>query len=81
VLGPDHKTRFTKYNDEIGAAGWGSPVRVFNTMPGVKGHEYRVVATATLLEPNGYAGCSQKGKFGCYQTVVVTATGTRVVAS
>jgi len=32
-----------------------------------------VVATVTLFEPNGHAGCTLEGLFGCYEQVTVQA--------
>jgi len=46
-------------------------VRELGAYNDIKGVEYRVWAWAFLYEPNGYAGCSMHGKWGCYQKVVI----------
>ena len=82
VLGPDHKTWFTKTGSRLTASGWGSPVRVSGAIMAAKGHTYRVVATATLEEPNGHAGCTlSKLPFACYQKVAVTSISAPVTAT
>ena len=50
----------------------GSPVRMIRTLPATLGHAYRAVAAATLVVPNGHAGCSITNT--CSQTITVTAT-------
>lgn len=49
-----------------------NPLRVMRNRPADLGHVYRTVATAKLVVPNGYAGCSLTDS--CNQTIVVTAT-------
>jgi hypothetical protein len=75
IQGPDHKTWFVRDSQLYFTRGWSSPVRIanFGQYEVTTGHEFRVVATATLFEPNGFAGCSLRGLFGCYQQVTVTA--------
>jgi len=80
VLGPDHKTWYVKGTKTFTAAGWASPVHVYGYFPVLKGHAFRVVATATLLEPNGHAGCSLEGPFGCYQKVSASANSAAEVS-
>jgi len=75
IQGPDHASWFVRDSQRYFTHGWGSPVRIQNfaqyeVMPG---HNWRIVAIATLFEPNGFAGCSLRGLFGCYQQVTVTA--------
>jgi hypothetical protein len=75
IQGPDHKTWFVRDSQLYFTRGWGSPVRIANFAQYEvdPGHEFRAVAIATLFEPNGHAGCSLQGLFGCYQQVSVTA--------
>jgi hypothetical protein len=53
----------------------GNPVRVQTGHPFVNNHTYRIVAKASDEVPDGYAGCSLKGHWGCYKQVTITAVG------
>ena len=53
----------------------GNPVRVQTGHSFVNNHVYRIVAKATDEVPDGYAGCSLKGQWGCYKQVTITAVG------
>jgi len=70
---------FNVSGTELASSGWGNlqAVSAFNDTPG---HAYRITAHAFLEEPNGYAGCSLKGPWGCYQPVNVSATTMVAVA-
>lgn len=48
-----------------------NPVRMIRNRAAFLGHAYRTVATATLVVPNGYAGCSITNT--CSETLTATA--------
>lgn len=50
-----------------------NPLRQFATRPAFLGHVYRTVATANLIVPNGFAGCSLHKPPACSEHIIVTA--------
>lgn len=51
-----------------------NPLRTFATRAALLGHAYRTVATADLIVPNGFAGCSLHTPPACDEHITVTAT-------
>jgi hypothetical protein len=72
VLGQNRHTWYTISGSTLTAGPTSAnPLRVRRTRPAYLGHLYRTVVTATLVVPNGYAGCSFTNS--CNQTIVIRA--------
>jgi hypothetical protein len=73
VLGQDRHTWYTIGGSTVT---YGprtiNPLRIVHNRRVYLGHEYRTVATAKLVVPNGHAGCSLTNS--CDQTIVVKVT-------
>jgi hypothetical protein len=72
VLGQNGRSWFTIGGSTFSAGPTsGNPLRTRRTRAVYLGHVYRTVVTATLVVPNGYAGCSFTNS--CNQTIVIRA--------
>ncbi len=49
----------------------GNPLRMIRTRPAYLGHVYRTVVLATLVVPNGHAGCSLSNT--CSESITIVA--------
>jgi hypothetical protein len=73
VLGQDGRTWYTITGSKVTAGPTRTnPVRVIRQRPAYLGHVYRAVDSASLVVPNGHAGCSLANT--CSQTIALTAT-------
>ena len=72
VLSPDRHTWVTITGSKFTAGPTnGNPLRMIRNRAAYLGHGYRTVATATLVVPNGHAGCSITNT--CSETIRSTA--------
>jgi hypothetical protein len=72
VLGQDGHTWHTITGSQVNVGPVDTnPLRILRNSPAYLGHVYRTVAFATLVVPNGHAGCSLNNS--CYQTITVSA--------
>jgi hypothetical protein len=72
VLGQDGHTWHTITGSPVTyGPGTLNPLRVIRTRPVYLGHVYRTIATATLVVPNGHAGCSLTNS--CIKTIAIKA--------
>jgi hypothetical protein len=72
VLGADGHTWYTITGSQVNVGPvTTNPLRTLRNSPAYLGHVYRTVACATLVVPNGHAGCSLNDT--CYQTITVSA--------
>jgi hypothetical protein len=71
TLGHDGRTWFTISGSRFTTEPiTGRTVRMIHNRPAYLGHAYRTVASATLVVPNGHAGCSLSNT--CSQTITIT---------
>jgi hypothetical protein len=72
VLGQNRHTWFTISGSAVkGGPTTGNPLRLRRTRAAHLGHAYRTIVGATLVVPNGHAGCSLTNS--CDQTIVIRA--------
>lgn len=77
VLGQDGRTWHTITGSTFtNGPTSGNPLRMIRTRPAYLGHEYRTVAKARLVVPNGHAGCSLTNS--CSQTITIIAISRRL---
>ena len=55
-----------------------NPLRVFASRASLLGHAYRTIATASLIVPNGFAGCSLHTPPACNEHITVAARSAAV---
>lgn len=77
VLGQDGRTWYTISGSNVTAGPTKTnPLRMLRNRAAYLGHVYRTLAVASLVVPNGHAGCSLNNT--CNQTLAVTAISRRL---